>query len=1745
MEREEKSSAAVSLRELLVKRSSIKGQITKFRNYLDKISKLPELSNIDLAELNLRLNKFQGLSTRFDDLQTEIEVLNAPNIEVEIDERERIEQDIVQNIAIAKTELQQYSSDEDGKRRQSILVNADSDYQNLSFRLPQIQISKFDGSPFRWLEFRDTFLSLIHKNERIQDIHKFHYLVSYLDGDAARVIANLEVSSANYQAAWKQVCERYDNKRILVNHHLDSLINIQPITRESDKSLRCLVDNVTKNLRALKSLGLPTDHWDVLLIFILLLKLDSRTILKWEEYRNTIDCVNDVPTLEQFNTFLIDRANVLESFNQNKSITINNSKSHQTPRPSANQSNHNKSSSNKPSRNQSTNVLASTSQVRNNSSTVYLCVVCNGNHRIYDCPTFKSKSIQEKMSCISQYKLCTNCLRQGHPTTECGMGSCRHCNQRHNTLLHDPSVSANCNLTNANNDTKGDTVVAFSQQNNGHVFLSTAIIEVYNPLNNKTERVRALLDSGSQSTFITKSLQQKLGLMCNTINALNVIGIGNNKCDIVSESCVTHLKSIHGTYQVKLSCYVLSQLTGDIPKISVDIHHLKIPKGIILADPRFNEPASIEMLIGADIFWDILVSGQRSLGPNNPKLQNSKLGWLIAGPINVQKYSQNIQCNHAIVSNNNLDEMLTKFWELENLPQRKILSPNEIACEKHFHKTTTRLSNGRFRVKLPLKDSPDCLGDSYNQAKKRFKNLEKRFKKNPILKSHYVEFIREYSNLGHLSVSPIAIPNPSYFLCHHAVFKEDSESTKIRVVFDGSTPTTSGYSLNDILMVGPNLQNSLFSILIRARQYKYILTGDIAKMYRQIAMDPIDCDLQLILWREDESHPIQTLRLDTVTYGTASASYLSTRCLWQVGEECDDELIKTIIQNDFFVDDVITGSDDEDQLIYIQQALSTALNAACLPLRKYKTNLPKLCHNIEMNTKEKLTLSESSSTLGLGWDPSDDTFHFPVKTNNIDNTITKRFIMSQSLRIFDPLGLLSPCIIQSKILIQRLWIKGIDWDQSVPDDIQEGWNEISKNLPLLADLHIPRKVIGDSPKSIELHSFSDASQVAYGSCIYMRTLNENDEVTVRLLCSKSKVAPIKPMTIPRLELCAALLSAKLCRSVTDSLRLNPIKITHWCDANIVLCWINSDPSKLKTFVANRITEILDLTNRKDWRHVPTDVNPADLISRGVNANHLHDNLMWWQGPSFLYNDETKWPKLHQNQNIELPEVKSHYIDLPDSTFDFKVFSNFSKLQRTFAYVLRFLHNSKSSNTLNRLFGPLSVHELNNSFIFICRVVQKQSFPLEYKRIQSKLSLLPKSKLLCLSPFFEPTTNLIRVGGRLHNSNYSFNKKHPILLDSSHYITKLYFVHEHLRNLHAGPQLLLASIRESVWPLNGRRLARSVVKQCVTCVRVRGQTLSPKMGNLPTNRVSVDFPFKSVGVDYAGPFLILNRKGRGARLVKCYLCLFICLRFKCVHLEPVSDLTKEAFIMTFRRFVARRGKPAEVCSDNGRNFVAAAKELSNFLKLNSESLSQFATGEGIKFSFIPAYSPHFGGIWEAGIKAAKYHVKRVMGNSHLSFEELGTLFAQVEAVLNSRPLCPMSSSPDDFLSLSPGHFLIGRPLNALPTPVQDDWNTTHRNRYARLEQIRQDFWKRWQKEYISELHQRTKWKTDAKKLNIGDLVILQEDNTPPLNWRLGRVARLFPGPDGISRVADINTARGCVRRSLVRLCPLPTGEDFQG
>lgn len=752
------------LKALFAKRSSVKGRLTKFHNYLDTILSITEPSAEQLNELALRLAKIESLAKTFDDLQCQIEILNSDALDSELDERELIEQDFYKFISKAQLIL----SNEKPKSNASNSMPSGGP----SFKLPQIQISKFDGSLHHWLEFRDMFVSLIHENPSIQPVHKFHYLNSYLEGEAARVTSNLEMSVSNYDKAWSLLCDRFNNKRQLISYHLNSLFNTEKLNRESDRSLRTLIDNVNKNLRALASLGEPTDSWDTLIIHMITSKLDSPTNLKWEEHRNTL---SDSPTLAIFNKFLKDRADVLESCSNNK---FDQSKP-QTPHKSQ------------------AKTYTCTAQLSHNTNPTFACVFCKATHRIYDCPNFLALPVEQRIAEAAKLGLCFNCLRLGHHSSRCPMGPCRECRKRHNSLLHKVLPSPQP-ATSASSVAQADTAVNISVQPTNLVFLSTALLRVINPKTNKECVVRALLDSGSQSSFITESLKQTLGLDALPTN-IKVIGIGNTNSSSVSERSIVQFQSTNSDFKVTLSCSVLREITGDLPKVHVDLKEFKFPPKIMLADPSFNTPAPIDVLIGADIFWDVVGDKQQSLGKGKPYLRSSQLGWIVSGPMCIDNCEPiyNSRSNFSLSLHNmqedvTLNNQFARCRGPEVLPQSKpLLSDSEIACEKYLLTNTTRLDNGQFSNKLP--DSPECLGESYINAKKRLLALDKLFRKQLELKTAYSTFIQEHC-------SESAVLNPelhNYFGCH------DTEAELLNIL-ESLTDTLSSACLH-LRKFRPNL----------------------------------------------------------------------------------------------------------------------------------------------------------------------------------------------------------------------------------------------------------------------------------------------------------------------------------------------------------------------------------------------------------------------------------------------------------------------------------------------------------------------------------------------------------------------------------------------------------------------------------------------------------------------------------------------------------------------------------------------------------------------------------------------------------------------------------------------------------------------------------------------------------------------------------------------------------------------------
>lgn len=1747
----------MSLTDIIAKRGIIKGNVTRFKTFLSKCTDNPKILN----QLCLRLEKFKPCWDTFNAIQDQIELLDKESEEKNVFERSQFEDSYFELVNEAEQLIKQYNLGNttegvsDGNPVDTLTGNNSQCFtQSIQVKLPQINVPTFSGRYEDWLSFRELFTAIIDKNPTLDDVHKLYFLRQSLrGGSAANLIDSIELTAQNYETAWQVLSNRFHNERVIIECHVRALFDFPKVEKESSQALRVLLDNTNIHLRALEALNQPVHAWDTIIIHLLTSKLDLHTNKEWQSHAPA----NQVASLSEFTEFLNRRCQTLEAIGttcQGKLHVVQHTHKHET-------------SKTKPF--SAKNNVAHYVTKQPASHNPMKCLICAEPHKIFCCPEFNKMIPKTRMDKVKKLNLCFNCLRPGHVLKDCQLTSkCKMCNKGHNTLLHDKDET-NASTSSRTGDTSNQfvynnksltypTAVTNTSRIETHnlpqVLLSTALIDISDSSGSFTT-CRALLDPGSSINIMSESLCQRLKLSRKRINT-SIAGIGNVLT--TANGCVAaNIKSRYSSYENSLEFVVLSKISNFIPNSKINTSDWFIPKKIFLADPYFNKPARIDLLIGAEIFFELLCVGQIKLMDGYPVLQKTSLGWIISGKI--PSNAPSATTFHCNATEDDISNQIERFWNIEELAcdrNQRSFTGEEAICEQLFMDTVKRDDHGRFIVQLPTRPKISELGSSKETAMKRFYQLEKRLSRNKELRNMYCKFMREYEDLNHMQlVDPDTIQEPNYYIPHHCVFKDDSTTTKLRVVFDASCKTDNNISLNDCLMNGPVVQEDLFSIVIRFRKHLYAMTADIEKMYRQIRLSSEQTRYQLIFWRENTKQPLKTYKLLTVTYGTTSAPYLSTRSLKQLASDHHNtfcEAAETVI-SDFYVDDILTGADSLERAKKLQQQLTDLLKQGGFNLRKWCANDKEILKHLSPEDREtqlNYSLQNDDHTvkaLGIYWNSQTDTFQYTVNVNLKPDHVTKRTILSEVSKLFDPLGLVSPVILKAKTIVQELWKLKLTWDESIPISIHNKWTQFINSLTRLSELRIPRHIRCKAEViNIQLHSFSDASETGYGACIYLRSKDTFGNIKVSLVCSKTRVAPLKQITLPRLELCGATLAAQLTQKALMALKLHKFNNYYWTDSTIVLSWLASRSSNWSTFISNRVAKIQRLSSMEEWRHVKGHENPADFASRGVTAEKLITSSLWWNGPHWLSGPST-WEQSHNIQyysDNELPEHKptADVCLITDDQNILQKYSSFPKLQRVIAYILRFSNNSKISEPEHRSYGPLSTHELQKATTSVLKIVQCEHFSEDYSHLKMHGTVPHKSKLISLSPFLD-ANNLIRVGGRLQQSEYPYDQKHPIILPEKSIITKLIIKLQHIKQLHAGPLALLASIRLKYWPINGRRITKQICHECITCFRVKPKAAEQLMGSLPPQRVQSARPFLHVGIDYCGPIGILTSHRRGASTIKGYIAVFICLATKAMHLELVQELTTKSFLAALQRFISRRGKPREIFSDNATNFVGAKNKLKGLDELCSSSkdegnITETCAQENINWKFIPPRSPHFGGLWEAGVKSVKYHLVRIIGKASLTYEELNTTICRIEGCLNSRPISPLSSDPSDQNPLTPGHFLIGQPLTAISEENDATTNLNRLTRWQRINQLTQHFWNRWRKEYISELQSKVKWRQSSNNIKVGTLVMVHEDNSPPMNWKLGRILKAIPGADGKVRVVLIKTQSQTIKRAINKICPLP-------
>ncbi|XP_015119829.1 uncharacterized protein LOC107043042 [Diachasma alloeum] len=1570
-----------------------------------------------------------------------------------------------------------------------------------------------------WKEFSDLFTSLMGSKSTIPPVEKLVRLKSSLRGPTAALISTIPLSDQNYENAWRKLQKKYDDPRLLAQYLFSRVLELPKITKPTEQNLTDNVAAVVESLDQLRTVaGLSEANLTEQLFAHLLRKsLDAESLRQWEL---KLGDAKDFPSLKEFVVFVESCARGINA----------GSKLHSRQQITA--------PSKPPIKKKG--AYAATQQVEDsaqqNSHQRKECSMCKGNHFVDKCQQFKELDPVKRNGLAIDKKLCFRCLGT-HKKDRCSSDEqCHKCKGSHHTLIHGGSrytgwapprrdseaagfsgtanrpaeeridedqtkPSTSTAAVNLNNQmTNGNQQSNQPSEDQQSVLLATARVTVKSP-RGFSSRARVLIDQGSEVSFISEKLVNQLHLPRKS-TTLELIGIGGVNSGSTRGLVSVTLQAINGNQQVQISAHILKKLTAILPSFSCASANIGSLENLQLADQQYLKPGPIDIIIGADNYGRIIRDEVVKSKQSKVVGQRTVFGWILSGPINCTGCSARISLSAVRTSSNEqLLELLQKFWVQEELPvqqsENSELSPDELECEKHFRSTHSRDSTGRYIVRLPLKTSTAALGESKFKASRQLRSTVSKLTNNQAYAQLYKEFINEYETLGHMQRAPeTAEPVPVYYLPHHGVLRADAITTRLRVVFNGSSPTSSGTSLNDILHPGGKLQTNAMDVLTWMRKHRLVFGTDIVKMFRQIRVHQDDWDLQRILWVDDNKQQI-SYQLTTVTYGLNCSPWLSLRVLQQLAEDEGPRFpaaVETITRGRY-VDDIYGGADSPAELKEIVWQLQGLCQAGGFPLQKWSSNCPQLLHELGLSTEEEVIQFEESVTkvLGLCWHQSSDTFQYKSRDFKTE-TITKRIVSSEIAQIFDPLGFIAPVVVQGKILLQDLWKLKCSWDDPLPEEYIHRWESFRQELTELDKVAVPRWLrISPQTNDIQLHGFADASTVAMSAVVYIRTQNLNEPASTVLVCAKTKVAPIKRMTIPRLELTAALLLTQLVTSTQQMLQLDQVETHLWSDSAVALAWIRSPASRWKDFVHNRVVKIQETLPNATWRHVSGKENPADCASRGITPSQLADHHLWWTGPDWINQDPEDWPRSTINAPpMDIPEVakeakpaKSHPVGqrINEIAELLNRYSTMAKLLAVTATINRAIDRFRRQPMPPG--SILTTRELNDARLFWVKITQHQYFVSEL-RVLLRNQQLPRNHQLAK---FTPTLDeegIMRLGGRLKNSELHPEQIHTIILPRRSRFTTL----------------------TPSW------------------------TGSATDGSIARNQSLTSKSISPQGVDYAGPFAILKWRPTNAQPGSVHIAVFVCFTTSAVHLEVVNRQTTDAFLGAYKRFTGSRGIPAVMYSDNTTTFVGAADQLERLYhqasKENQRVQAALATN-GTQWSFSPPRAPHFGGKWEAAVKSKKHHLKRVLGTTTLTFEELNTVLVQIEACLNSRPICPMSDDPEDLQVLTPGHFLIGEPLQIVPGSSYVDENPLKMRRWNLVTRIVQQFWSRWSKECLQRYQAIYKWKTRQQNIEVGNMVLMVDDNLPPAQWPIARVIATRPGADGLTRVATVRTSKAEVGR----------------
>ncbi|CAH8485099.1 unnamed protein product [Dicrocoelium dendriticum] len=1618
--------------------------------------------------------------------------------------------------------------------------------------LPKRELITFDGDPARYWMFMRCFEANVSRTTSDPTI-RLSYLIQYCCGEAKEAIESCLIldPGEGFEEAMNILRRRFGRPHMIARTHINALTDGPNIRPNDFTALSRLAVELRSCYLTLKQLRYESDLNASRTISSIVRRLPNHLQFKWAEHAARVIRTEREPNFIDLTDFVDETADVVDTY-----LSF-------AARPCGLPAITDRGRSLN-SRGYAACLNIAASSERNFPK----CLSCEQRHYLDQCDDFRNLSLNKRLEFCRAHRLCQLCLKPNHDLLNCRSRRC--CGSNNCKLLHHPLLHVE--RSNFGTPTTEGSSFALSHIERSVVSLGLLPVLVSGPAG--TIRTLALIDNGSDTSLIDSTLLQVIGVQ-GSVTTLNISTVAG-RCQVESQLVSVTVRSIDGDEAVQLdSIRSVSRLPE---KLGTRNRNNDFDRWSHLSDLQLPElEGRVELLIGCDNPYLHWVLDQRRGDPDDPYAVKTPLGWIVLGP-NKQheimrdqstslKVDRTRRINSLRCDSADLHQLLEQMYEREfdglDSP-RLAMSVNDRRALRLMEASKRKVGT-HYEIALPWQAGRPRLPDNRQFALMRLAMLKKRLLKNAALRQAYTKAVEEYIFRGYAELAPVQeqqIKGETWYIPHHSV-SHPRKPGKVRVVFDCQA-SYRGTSLNQQLLSGPDMSNSLVGTLLRFRFHPIAVASDIEAMFHQVKVPIKDRNCLRFLWWKNGnlcSPPIE-YRMTVHPFGATSSPSCANFALRQaiLDSDCESQTkTKEVAENCFYVDDCLFSVDSVPEATELVIHLTRILSDGGFHLTKWISNRKEvIAHLPDCELKVpgiRYSTGEDCVTtaLGLNWNVTQD--HLTFLLEGFNKTLTRRAILSFIASVYDPLGLIAPVLLPAKLLLQSFVKRKLDWDEPLPAEDQQAWSKWLSNANGLNNLSVERCInpFGCSVSSVQLHCFSDASEAGYGAALYLRCEAHEGKVSSSLIISKSRVSPIRTVSIPRLELTAAVLNVRMSAKVIEEMALH-CSTTFWTDSMVVLKLLRSVNGRFPTYVANRITTIQQYSHPSQWRYVNSKQNPADIASRGLSTSLKKEIHQWLHGPQFLVQPPSSWPMYPENLgelplewlrpevgHVFLVTLEEHWIN------KFKACPTWTSLRKYFVTLLRF--KSYFVAKYLRRAAPdqpakIESAEIRQATLQIVKLVQSEAFAEEMRLLAYNEPDIPvrnlksrSCRLRRLKPFL--INGILRVGGRLDQLSVPYDARHPILLPGRHFVTRLLILHYHYINGHSGAQHTLYDLQRRYWILGGLSSIRHLLFKCAKCRVNHAKPLSQLMAPVITDQCLTYQPaFTAVGIDYFGPLIVK----RGRVHEKRYGCLFSCLTTRAVHIEVSHSMDTDSFLCAFSRFSARRGWPTVIYSDNGQNFHGAEAELRNLLKqLDQTKITKSMLAREVDWKFNPPCASHRGGLWERLIRSTRELLRNILNGEVVTEEVLVTTLTEIERILNDRPLVAVPDSPDSqdaisprqLLTLSNDQSLEYPPIN-LPIKMSRRWR--------QVRHLSDMFWRRWIRVYLPTLQNRQKWLNEIRDLRQGDLVLVCDLRTSRGLWPKGVVEQVIKSKDQLVRQALVRTSKGILRRDVRQLCLLEAYQE---